>query len=219
MPEIIPGARSWDHRPAEIWADGVVHVLGLVGATAATVALLVVFLGEMPAGELAAVVIYVATLVLAISASLAYNMWPVSPTKWLLRRFDHSGIYLLIAGTYTPFAFKSGVWWLLIFVWTLALLGVFAKLFLPGRFDRFSIGIYLALGWSGLFAIGEVTSTLSPLVLWLVVAGGATYSLGVPFHVWERLRFRNAIWHGFVITAAGIHFAAVWASCAATIAV
>jgi len=216
MSQSIPGARSWDHRPAEIWVDGVVHVLGLVGSAGATIAFLIAFLGKMPAGELAAVVIYVATLVLAISVSLAYNVWPVSPTKWLLRRFDHSAIYLLIAGTYTPFAVKSGIWWLLAFVWTVALAGVFAKLFLPGRLDRFSIAIYLALGWSGLLAIDEVASTLSPLVLWLVVAGGVTYSLGVPFHVWERLRYRNAIWHGFVITAAGIHFAAVWASCAAT---
>ncbi|WP_245615675.1 PAQR family membrane homeostasis protein TrhA [Afifella pfennigii] len=207
--------RRWDHRPAEIWADGVVHAIGLAAAIGATIALLAVFLGTIPAGELTAVLVYAGTLFFAIAASLAYNVWPISPFKWRLRQLDHAAIYLLIAGTYTPFAVKSGIWWLLALVWSLALVGVAKKLFLPGRLDRFSIAIYLALGWSGVLAHDAVTSSLSPLVLWLVVAGGITYSLGVPFHVWERLRFRNAIWHSFVITAAGIHFAAVWASCAA----
>ena len=94
-------------------------------------------------------------------------------------------------------------------VWTGAALGIAVKVALPGRYDRLSILAYVLLGWVGVILIGPVMAALPALSLWLLVAGGATYVAGVAFYVWERLRFQNAIWHGFVAVAAGLHFAAI----------
>ena len=159
------------------------------------------------------VLIYAAGLVAMLGFSAAYNMWPVSPTKWVLRRFDHSAIYLLIAGTYTPFiaqlkiSFASGG--LLTGVWLTAGFGVVLKLVLPGRFDRVAVVLYLLLGWSGVMVYGSVIASLPSLTLWLLAAGGVLYSMGVIFHLWRSLRFQNAIWHIFVLLAAGCHYTAV----------
>ena len=137
----------------------------------------------------------------------------MSPVKWLLRRFDHSAIYVLIAATYTPFLVEMndrvvGIA-LLVGVWSVALAGIALKVFYPGRFDKLSVGLYLALGWSGVMAYDSIVASLPGTVLWLIAAGGVLYSLGVIFHAWERLRFQNAIWHSFVLLAAACHYTAV----------
>ena len=106
---------------------------------------------------------------------------------------------------------KTGTWWLLATVWVTALVGVVLKMLMPGRLDRLAIGLYLALGWSGVAAYHELEGALSTSALWLILAGGIVYSCGVIFHVLERLPFHNVIWHGFVLAAASIHFAAVCA--------
>lgn len=163
--------------------------------------------------EIGAIIVYVIGLLSMLGASAAYNFWPISPRKWVLRRLDHSAIYLLIAATYTPFLLnmKSGMTTSLLLgvIWLTAAAGVALKLMWPGRLDRLSIALYLVLGWSGALAYGPVAAALRPLTLWLIVIGGALYSIGVLFHVWERLRFHTAIWHGFVLSAAGCHYAAV----------
>ena len=94
-------------------------------------------------------------------------------------------------------------------VWGAALLGMAVKLFLPGRFDRLAIAFYLAIGWSGAAVAGPLAGTLPPLTLGLVVAGGIVYSCGVLVFALRKLRFQNAVWHGFVVTGAGLHMAAV----------
>jgi hemolysin III len=145
--------------------------------------------------------------------SATYNLWPVSRAKWVLRRFDHSAIYLLIAATYTPFIMelKDSIlaMALLVGVWCVAIVGIMLKLVLPGRFDRLSVGLYLAMGWSGMTLYGRVVAILPTFALCFVVAGGALYSLGVVFHAWQRLRFQNAIWHCFVLLGAACHYMAV----------
>src|SRR5437660_891421 len=137
---------------------------------------------------------------------------PVSPTKWLLRRFDHSAIYLLIAGTYTPFLalLKSGIAWTVLTtgLWSSALAGVLLKIALPGRFDRLSIALYLLMGWSGVMAYQHFIPVVPGMALWLLASGGIFYSLGTIFHLWETLRFQNAIWHGCVLIAASCHYCA-----------
>ncbi|CAN7726933.1 hemolysin III family protein [Phyllobacterium sp. LjRoot231] len=198
-----------DYTLAELRADGAVHVIGVILAMGGSVALLSFMFDRTAAGPYVATTVYLATLVLSISLSALYNIWPISPIKRFLRRFDHSAIYLLIAGTYTPFMAKSGTWWLLAGVWAIAIVGVLLKLLKPDRFDRLSIGLYLGLGWSGAAAHHEFSGALSATILWLILAGGVVYSLGVVFHVFERLPFHNAIWHAFVLVAASIHFAAV----------
>jgi len=145
--------------------------------------------------------------------SATYNLWPVSRTKWVLRRFDHSAIYVLIAATYTPFIMELRdsvmALALLIGVWCVAIFGIVLKLGWPGRFDRVAVGLYLALGWSGAMMYDSVIGVLPRSVLGCVVAGGVLYSLGVIFHSWRRLRFQNVIWHCFVLLGAGCHYTAV----------
>ncbi len=158
------------------------------------------------------VTIYIIGLLSMLGLSAAYNLWPISPRKWLLRRFDHSSIYLLIAATYTPLIWHtegSLPIVVLIIVWLIAATGIVLKLGWPERFDGVSIVLYLALGWSGILAYGPIVSAFHPLTLWLIVIGGAFYSIGVPFHLCERLRFHTAIWHGFVLIAALFHYTAV----------
>jgi hemolysin III len=198
-----------DYTLAELRADGAVHIVGVALALAGSIALLSFMVDRTVAGSYLATAVYVMTLVLSMSLSALYNIWPISPVKRFLRRFDHSAIYLLIAGTYTPFMAKTGTWWLLIGVWTIAVIGVFLKLLKPDRFDRLAIGLYLGLGWSGAAAYKEFSGALSADVLWLILAGGLVYSFGVIFHIFERLPFHNAIWHAFVLVAASIHFVAV----------
>jgi hemolysin III len=90
-----------------------------------------------------------------------------------------------------------------------ALVGIGIKLFLPGRYDRVAVGLYLAMGWSGIMAYDAGLQSLPSLTLWFIAAGGALYSFGVIFHAWQRLRFQNAIWHGFVLLGAACHYTAV----------
>ena len=204
---------TWNYDRAEIIADGIVHAIGIALGIAGAVILLVIALHAAHHAEIAPVIIYIVGLLSMLGLSAAYNLWPISPRKWLLRRFDHSSIYLLIAATYTPFIWhmKSGFvpTALLIVVWMTAAAGIVLKLAWPERFDGLSIVLYLVLGWSGILAYGQVAEALQPLTLWLIIIGGALYSAGVPFHLWERLRFHTVIWHSFVLTAALCHYTAV----------
>jgi len=214
LPRECPGQISWHYDRAEIIADGVVHAigvcLGLIGAVT-----LVVMAVKIERIDVAPILVYVIGLIAMLAFSAAYNMWPVSPVKWVLRRFDHSAIYLLIAGTYTPFvgqmknALASAG--LGIGVWLSAAVGMALKLALPGRFDRLAVILCLLLGWSGVIAYDSLASAIPSSSLWLLAIGGFLYSLGTVFHVWRRLRFHNAIWHGFVLLAASCHYSAVLA--------
>ncbi len=203
-------ARLYDK--AELWADGIVHIIGVALAIGGAAVMLWYFAGQISPVIYISALIYVLSLVTALTISAIYNIWPVSPVKQFLRRFDHSMIYVLIAGTYTPFIMKmgEGAGWHLAFVWLIAACGIALKLLLPGRFDRLAILLYLALGWSGVLIYDQLLQFLSMPVVVLIAAGGIIYSLGVIFHVWERLRFQNAIWHGFVVTGAALHYSAVF---------
>jgi hemolysin III len=206
-------AIGWHYDRAEIIADGIVHVVGVsLGLIAATV-LVVLTAVYATALDIVVVSVYVAGLLAMLVLSATYNLWPISRTKWVLRRFDHSAIYVLIAATYTPFIMelKQSVVAiaLLVGVWCIAIFGIVLKLAWPGRFDRLSVGLYLAMGWSGMMLYDKVVTALPSMALWLVVAGGALYSLGVIFHAWRRLRFQNAIWHCFVLLGAACHYTAV----------
>ena len=196
----------------ELLADGIVLALALLAGLIAFPLLLFHGLQTAGVGTFAALTVYAAGFFLMWGFSLAYNMTPPSALKWLLRRVDHSMIYVMIAGTYTALIpHLEGIWpWVLGgVVWTGAVLGILVKVVLPGRYDRLAILAYMMLGWVGVIAIGPVSAALPSVSLWLIVAGGLTYIAGVAFYVWERLHFQNAIWHGFVAVAAGLHFAAI----------
>src|SRR5262245_9436822 len=132
-----PRGLTWDYDRAELIADGVVHALGVAVATIGAVTLVVLALRSAAHMVLAAVLIYAVSLLAGLALSAAYNMWPVSPLKWWLRRFDHAAIFLLIGGTYTPFLALSdaGVTAavLLAMIWLAVAIGVVLKLLLPGR--------------------------------------------------------------------------------------
>lgn len=207
------GAIGWHYDRAELIADGVVHVLGVVLGLIAVTALITLTGVFASASQIVLVSVYAAGLLAMLGLSAAYNLWPVSPRKWLLRRFDHSAIYILIAATYTPFiaqikdqmfaiALLSGVW-------GVAIVGIVLKLFLPGRFDKLSVGLYLGLGWSGVIAYESVSAAVPNLTMWFIALGGVLYTLGVIFHAWRALRFQNAIWHAFVLMGAACHYTAV----------
>jgi hemolysin III len=204
---------TWNYTRAEMIADAVVHGIGIafgVIGGAAIIVLAAVFAGW---AQLAAVTVYAIGLVALLSVSAAYNLWPVSRTKWLLRRFDHALIYVLIAATYTPFItrFPHGFdrYALLFGVWAVALGGAALKVALPGRFDRLSIALCILLGMSGGLAWNTISAALPPSTVWLMVAGGSVYVAGVIFHVWQGLRFQNAVWHAFVLVASMLFYSAV----------
>ena len=207
------GAVRWNFDRSELIADAVVHIVGVCFGLVAATALIVLTAVYASAIDVAAVSVYVAGLLAMLVMSATYNLWPVSRAKWVLRRFDHSAIYLLIAATYTPLILELKDSYfaiaLLIGVWCLAITGIVIKLALPGRYDRLAVGLYLALGWSVIMIYDSVATALPPFAIGFVIAGGILYSLGVIFHAWRRLRFQNAIWHGFVLLGAGCHYTAV----------
>jgi hemolysin III len=207
------GAMRWNYDRAELIADGVVHAAGVCfGLIAATVLIVLTAVYASPL-DVAVMSVYVAGLLAMLVLSATYNLWPVSRAKWVLRRFDHSAIYLLIAATYTPFIMELKDSYfaiaLLIGVWCVAIVGIVLKLVLPGRFDRVAVGLYLAMGWSGMMLYDAVVKALPAVALGFIVAGGVLYSLGVVFHAWQRLRFQNVIWHCFVLLGAACHYTAI----------
>lgn len=157
--------------------------------------------------------IFGSALVLMYAASTLFHSIPLPRAKHILRVVDHSCIYLLIAGTYTPFTLVTlhGPWgWSLFgFTWGLAIIGVAFKIFFTGRFEILSTGVYLMMGWCGLAAVHPMLHALPAGGLWWLLAGGLSYSVGVIFYAWERLRYHHAIWHVFVLAGSVCHFFAV----------
>lgn len=211
--------RTWYHKGrlmsrAEKIADAVVHCFGLVIALmAGSVLLTLAFIKTAPE-TVPALALYVGSLVTVLSISLAFNQWPRTAMKKLLARLDQAAIFLFIAGTYTPFL--SLVWGtpqgtgLTIFVWSAALIGIALKLIVPMRFGRLAILLYLLIGWSGVFVFQALASTVPASAMWLLVSGGLAYSLGIIFHLWEKLSFQNVLWHAFVVVGACLHLVAVF---------
>lgn len=203
-----------DYTRKERRYDGIIHWLGVGAAFVAAPAL---SLAVVPAGDaraIAAAAIYGAALVAMLGASAAYNLAVHPARKERLRRYDHAAIFLMIAGTYTPFALigigGGGGHGLLALVWLVAAFGIWLKLFYPRRFDRGSVLLYLALGWAGLAKLDVLLAALPPATLALLGAGGVLYTIGVAFHLCKRLPYHNAVWHALVLAAAGCHYVAVF---------
>lgn len=203
---------------AERLADAVVHGVSLAFGLGACIALAVVLLPSHDGLRWLAVGLYGAGLLATLGCSALYNMTVRSRWKAVFRRLDHAAIFVMIAGTYTPFLLIAvgGAWGhgLLAFVWTVALTGVAVKLLWPRRFDRVSVAAYLLLGWSIVVVLDPLIASLSAAGLVLLAVGGLLYTLGVVFHLWTRLPYQNAIWHVFVLAAAACHFSAVMAEVA-----
>ncbi|MCB9008142.1 MAG: hemolysin III family protein [Ardenticatenaceae bacterium] len=157
--------------------------------------------------------IYGSSLVLLYLASTLYHSIQHPKVKRILRIFDHSAIYLLIAGTYTPFTLVSmrGPWGWTLFgvVWGLALLGIAFKTVFIGRYEKWATAAYVLMGWLVVIAFKEMLVTVPPGgIVWLVI-GGVVYTLGVLFYAWEKLPYNHAIWHLFVLGGSICHFFAI----------
>jgi len=188
---------------------GVGAVLSLVGLTVLIV--LAAIYGD--AWRVVSFSIYGLTSIILYLISTLYHSFPQPRVKRIFRTLDHAAIYLLIAGTYTPFmliAVRGALGWtLLAVVWGLAVLGVIWKLFFMGRLKYIATGAYLLMGWIAVLAIKPMLASLSTAGISLIVAGGILYSLGVIFYVWRKLPYNHAIWHVFVLVASICHFFAM----------
>jgi len=198
---------------AEEIANGITHGLGVVFSIAG-LAILTAFASVFgTVWHIVACSIYGVTQILMYTASTLYHSIPVPRAKKFLRLLDHSAIYLLIAGTYTPFALVNlrGPWgWsILIAIWGLAIAGIALQSKLI-RLNRLVTALpYVAMGWVALVAVKPLLDAVAPGGLWLLVLGGLAYTAGTIFYVWKRLPFQHAIWHGFVLLGSVLHFFAI----------
>ncbi|MEL6744879.1 MAG: hemolysin III family protein [Pseudomonadota bacterium] len=196
---------------AEQISDAAVHAIALLVGLIGFSALLWTVAVNRTGLDLLATGIYAAAFFASFGLSAAYNMWPMTPFKWVLRRYDHAAIYLLIAGSCTVFLSQvEGLHWtvpLITIIWTVAMGGIWLKLAYPGRFERLSLALYLSLGWVTVIAIGPIVQSLPLVTVVLIGAGGLIYSTGVLFYRQKTLVFHNTIWHAFVTVAAFCHLA------------
>jgi len=207
--------RTWTQSAGEEIANGISHGIGLVGVIIGTPILLLAAFhrGDIP--FLVGTIIFTATMLLVYVASTLYHSWPQSNTKSLLQLIDHAAIFLLIAGTYTPFALgplrDSGGLVMLGIVWGLAIFGVIMKATRGAlRHRKLAMTLYLGTGWLGLTLIRPLALAIPLSALLWLVAGGIAYTAGTLFFANERLRYGHFIWHLFVLVGTGCHFAAVF---------
>ncbi|HEX8693072.1 MAG TPA: hemolysin III family protein [Longimicrobium sp.] len=200
-------------RPREELANMLTHAVGLVASAAAAAVLVVLAaLGGDP-WRIVGTAVFGATVVLLYTASTLYHAARTEKLRARLQVFDHCAIYLLIAGTYTPFTLvglRGGWGWSLFgVIWGLAMAGVVFKLFFTGRFPRVSMAIYLGMGWLVLVAAGPMLSRLPAATLAWLVAGGVAYTAGTVFYLSRRIPYAHAIWHLFVLAGSVFHALAV----------
>ncbi|MBV1705830.1 MAG: hemolysin III family protein [Hyphomicrobiales bacterium] len=197
---------------AEFIADGIIHIVGLTAALCGTIGLVALALlgGHSDVLQL---LVYCGGMLAMFGASAAYNLGYGTRFRHVLQSFDHSAIFLMITGTYTPFITNGFSFWaaslLLVLIWGWALCGIAMRLFWPAAFARYSLMLYLGLGWMAVIFIAPQLYLTTPQVLIPLIIGGLLYTGGVLFHVGERLPFQNAIWHVFVLAAAASHYYAV----------
>jgi hemolysin III len=201
------------YSPGEEAANVATHGLGAIASGAGLAILLVYSAWSGDARAVIASAIFGATMILLYTASTVYHASTAPQVRHVAKILDHASIYLLIAGSYTPFTLLAlrGAWgWsLLAAVWLLALLGVAMEAFWVYRPKWLSAVVYLAMGWMVVLAGGRLAAALPPGALPLLVAGGLLYSLGTVFYVLKRVRYAHAVWHGFVLGGTTCHFLAV----------
>ena len=198
---------------AERLADLYVHLVGLVLAAIGGVVLAVLSAIYGGAGTTMATAVYALCLIAMLASSTVYNLTRPCAARPVLRRIDEAAIFLMIAGSYTPFTTQRFEgWWSIGFtlvVWAIAFAGVGAKLVAPRISDTFWSLVYALFGWLAVIALKPMLDTVHPVALGLLVLGGLIYTAGVFVFISPNVRYRRAIWHGFVVAGAGVHWAAV----------
>ncbi len=200
---------------AEEIANSISHGAGVVLGIVGLVLLLVQAVDNGATSmAIASYSLYGGTIILLFLASTLYHAIPSPRAKPWLKRFDHCAIYLLIAGTYTPFLLvgldSSLARGLMIVIWSMALVGVLFKLAFAHRFEMLSLVTYLVMGWLSLIVIYQLVQVLAPGGVTLLAVGGVVYTLGVIFYVCKRIPYNHAIWHGFVLGGSLCHFLAIY---------
>ena len=197
---------------AERLSDAVVHLIGLALALAAVPVL--VWLSVERRGDAAivtAIAIYGASLVAMLGCSALYNMTRENRFTPIFRRLDHSAIYLKIAGSFTPLAAMTGGGGMVFLagLWAVAIGGSSLKIIAPDRLKWVGLTLYIGMGWVGVWVGRDILAGLTPGAFALIVSAGVIYTAGVLFFLWEQLPFHTAIWHGFVVVASGLIYAAM----------
>jgi hemolysin III len=214
-------SRAEEHAPAaqrhyslgEEIANAVTHGVGAALSIAALVVLIGIAALWGNAWHLASAIVYGATMFLLYMASTLYHAIRHPKARHVFKVIDHAGIYLLIAGTYTPFTLVTirdqGGWWLFAVVWALALVGISLEAYWVYRPKWVSAVVYLGMGWLALAAIRPLAANLESSGVWLLVGGGLAYSIGTVFYVLKRVKFMHAVWHLWVLAGTVLHFLAV----------
>jgi hemolysin III len=190
-------------------ADGSMHAIGVTGSVLGAILILSWAAPVASTWEITAVATYAVTLIATFTASAFYHMTPWESLRPVLRRIDHAAIYLKIAGTYTPLVVMIGsglAYVVLAVVWAMAIIGMTLKLVFWSTPGRYGPILYLIMGW---MSIVLVWSSWAELPFGFILAGGVLYTVGVIFHAAEKMKFANAIWHGFVVAASACFFAAI----------
>ncbi len=192
----------------------ITHALGLGLSIIAFPFLIAKAIGFTAFWQQASLIIYGISLLVLYAASTFYH----ASKKPILRRklniFDHAAIYVLIAGSYSPFCIiglQSNLgWYMFVFVWVFALVGVSLKLFFTGKYDKLSTAMYLLMGWQVIFFIKPLMQSLSEQELFYLIAGGVFYSIGAVFYAIKKIKFNHAIFHVFVLLGSLCHFIAIY---------
>jgi hemolysin III len=201
------------YRAGELAADRIIHLIGCLAGVVGSAILVGIAAGVADRPTFLASLVYSVCLLTMLGCSAAYNLASNASRREFLRKLDHAAIFLMIAGTYTPFTTcrLNGVWaiGMTAAVWTGAVTGAVIKLIYPRGVERGSIVAYLALGWMIMVGVRPMLGSADARTAILIVVGGVLYSIGVGFHLWRALPFHNAIWHSFVLVAASCHYAAI----------
>lgn len=203
------------YTAAEEFANSLTHGVGLAAAIIGTAVLVAFTVSNGDGWQIASSAVYGATLIALYAASTMYHAFRRPEVKRVLRVLDHSAIYLLIAGTYTPFALvvlRDGWWGWVLFaaIWSLTVAGIVFKVFFTGKLNGLSTAIYVLMGWMCVLVAKPLVEALSVEALAWVAAGGVAYTAGIVFYHNRRIPYSHAVWHGFVIAGSAFHFFAIW---------
>ena len=202
-----------DYDPQEELINAYSHGLGAVLAFIAVIFLIVKGYG-LPLGQWISLWVYGLSLVLLLSSSMLYHFAQDERKRYWYKKLDHTAIYYLIAGTYTPFLSigipTAKAHYLLIALWIIALIGTLFKLVFIHRFQKISLAAYLVMGWLAVLVMDDMQRYLSKDAIQLLIAGGLAYTVGTLFYALKKVRYSHAIWHVFVLLGAGLHFLAIY---------
>lgn len=202
-----------DYDPQEELINAYSHGLGAVLAFIAAIFLIVKGYG-LPLGQWISLWVYGLSLVLLLSSSMLYHFAQDERKRYWYKKLDHTAIYYLIAGTYTPFLSiaipTAKAHHLLIALWVIALIGTLFKLVFIHRFQKVSLAAYLVMGWLAVLVMDDMQRYLSKDAIQLLIAGGVAYTVGTLFYALKKVRYSHAIWHVFVLLGAGLHFLAIY---------